>query len=198
MADPDREPSGLILGLGNPGERYRETRHNLGFKVLDLVASELGAGPRRVECNSVVVATDSDPRLFLAWPQTYMNRSGYAARCLVTRLEVDEPNVLVVYDDVSLPTGRLRMRRKGGPGGHRGMESIIRNLRGENVPRLRLGVGPDDPDVREREDLSDYVLAPFEADEAEVVEAMTARAAEACMCWWREGVEIAMNRYNVA
>ena len=195
MEASERERSGLVLGLGNPGERYRDSRHNLGFRVLDRLAKDVETGVRRLECNSWVAASVSLLGLYLAWPQTYMNRSGYAARCLAESLEVEPRRILVVYDDVMLPLGRIRIRSKGSPGGHRGMESIVSNLRTEQIPRLRLGIGRDEaPDTDE--DLSDYVLSTFDPDELEIVEKMTVRAANACQLWWREGIEATMNRFN--
>ncbi len=133
--------------------------------------------------------------LLLAWPQTYMNRSGYAARCLAERHGLEAADLLVVYDEVALPLGRLRMRSRGGPGGHRGMESVIANLKTERVARLRLGIGAPDGS-QPGDDLSDYVLEPFRADEREVAEEMIERAADACLAWWRHGVEPAMNEFN--
>jgi len=116
----------LIAGLGNPGERYRGTRHNLGFRVVDELAGRLGAGPPRLECNALVAAAGG---VTLVRPQTYMNRSGHAARCLLERRGFEPGDLMVVYDDVNLPLGRLRMRPKGSPGGHRGMESVVHSLR---------------------------------------------------------------------
>ena len=140
----------------------------------------------------MVVETDD---LLLAWPQTYMNRSGYAARCLAERHGLEAQDLLVVYDEVALPLGRLRMRSRGGPGGHRGMESVIGNLKTEKIARLRLGVGAPDG-AQPDDDLSDFVLEPFRADERETAEEMVERAAEACLAWWRDGVEPAMNEFN--
>jgi PTH1 family peptidyl-tRNA hydrolase len=133
--------------------------------------------------------------LVVALPQTYMNRSGYAARCLAERHGVEPAGVLVVYDDVALPLGRLRLRARGGAGGHRGMESVIENLQSAEVPRLRLGVAPT-AGFPPGADLAEWVLAPFEPGEAAAVEAMIARAAEAAGCWLDEGTEAAMNRFN--
>ena len=181
----------MVLGLGNPGERYRGTRHNLGFRVVRELAGRLGAAVDRLECSALVGGTD---RLLLAMPQTYMNRSGYAARCLAERHEIEAGDSLVVYDDVELPLGRLRLRRAGGPGGHRGMESVIRNLRTEEVPRLRLGIRPasDTPP----DDLVEFVLEPFRADERPEVEALVERAADACLAWLEQDIQHAMNRFN--
>lgn len=124
-----------------------------------------------------------------------MNRSGYAARCFVERHGLGPSSVLVVYDEVNLPLGRLRLRKSGSPAGHRGLESILENLRTDQVPRLRLGVsGPDGPPAGE--ELVEFVLSPFPPEDNEAVEAMIRRAADACECWLREGAEAAMNRFN--
>ncbi len=191
-AAPDASRPALVLGLGNPGERYRDTRHNVGFAVVDELARRRGVRLRQLECNSLVGVAD---RLVLAQPLTYMNRSGYAARCLVERRGLEPGRVLVVFDEVHLPLGRLRLRASGSPGGHRGMESVLQNLRTPEVPRLRLGVGPEDAEVG-GEELADYVLEPFAAAERERVEEMIARAADACECWLAEGSQTAMNRFN--
>ena len=190
MADSARSPRRLVLGLGNPGERYRGTRHNLGFRVVRELAARLDAALDRLECAALI--GNKDP--LLAMPQTYMNRSGYAARCLAERYEIEPQNLLVVFDDVELPLGRLRLRRGGGPGGHRGIESVIRNLKTEEVPRLRLGIRPDTDSTPD--DLVDFVLEPFRAEEQPAVEAVIDRAAEACQAWLELDIETAMNRFN--
>ncbi|HEX2644707.1 MAG TPA: aminoacyl-tRNA hydrolase [Thermoanaerobaculia bacterium] len=197
----------LILGLGNPGETYRETRHNVGFKVVEELARRWRLGLDLLECNSFVArpagsadsTASADPEdgetAWLALPQTYMNRSGYAARCLVERFGFEPEAILVVYDEVNLPLGRLRLRKSGSPAGHRGLESILENLRTDQIPRLRLGVaGPDGPPPGPG--LPDFVLAPFEEAERETVGEMVARAADACEAWLREGADAAMNRFN--
>jgi peptidyl-tRNA hydrolase, PTH1 family len=181
----------LILGLGNPGERYSDTRHNVGFLVVEELARRWGVGLDRRECNAFVGGQD----VLLAQPQTYMNRSGWAARCLLESHGLDPAGVLVVYDEVALPLGKLRLRKSGSPGGHRGLESVIENLRTDQVPRLRLGVSPEDGPPR-GEDLVEFVLAPFPADQREAVEAMVVRAADACELWVREGAEPAMAKFN--
>jgi PTH1 family peptidyl-tRNA hydrolase len=185
-------PLRLILGLGNPGERYRDTRHNVGFRVVEELARRRGVRLRSTECASLV---GEDAELVLALPQTYMNRSGYAARCLVERRALRPEDLLVVFDDVNLPFGKLRLRTGGSPGGHRGMESVLENLRSAEVPRLRLGVGPSDESVT-GEELADYVLEPFAKAERDAVETMIARAADAGECWLANGAETAMSRYN--
>lgn len=179
----------LILGLGNPGERYDQTRHNLGFRVIDEVARRREAPVAREECAARV---GEAPGLLLAKPQTYMNRSGYSARCLVERHGLEPAALLVVYDEAALPLGRLRLRPAGSPGGHRGMESVLGELRTDEVPRLRLGIAPEEP----AEDLVEFVLAPFAESELEAVDAMVVRAADACESWLAEGAEAAMARFN--
>lgn len=182
----------LVLGLGNPGARYRGTRHNVGFRVVEELARRRSLSLDGRECASLVAGGDA---VMLAQPQTYMNRSGWAARCLVERHGFEPGRILVVFDEINLPLGRLRLRRRGSPGGHRGMESIVENLATDGVPRLRLGVaGPDGPPASE--DLVNYVLAPFAADEEETVREMIERAANACEVWLQEGAEAAMQRFN--
>jgi peptidyl-tRNA hydrolase, PTH1 family len=164
--------------------------------VVAELARRWGVAVDRLECNALVgESTGESPDALLAMPQTYMNRSGYAARCLVERHGFEPAAVLVVYDEVNLPLGRLRLRRGGSPAGHRGLESVIENLRTDQIPRLRLGVaGPDGPP--QGDELVDFVLSPFAPAESEPVAAMVLRAAEACEVWARDGVEEAMNRFN--
>jgi len=182
----------LIVGLGNPGERLRRTRHNLGFAVVEELSSRRGCAFDRVECKSLLAI---EPELILARPQTYMNRSGYALRCLVEKRDLQAENILVVFDDVHLPLGKIRFRKSGGPGGHRGMESVIQNLQSEALPRLRLGVGSSEAGV-DGDALVEFVLAPFLATELAEVEEMIGRAADACERWLADGVEATMNEFN--
>ena len=191
MSDSAPPSRRLVLGLGNPGDRYRGTRHNLGFRVVRELAGRLSVATDRVECSAIVGEADG---LLLAMPQTYMNRSGYAARCLLERHEIRAEDLLVIYDDVELPLGRLRVRRGGGPGGHRGMESVIRNLRTDEVPRVRLGIRPEAGTAPD--DLVEFVLEPFRADEQPEVEALVERAADACQAWLEQDIETVMNRFN--
>ncbi len=138
----------------------------------------------------------------LATPQTYMNRSGYSARCLSERNGYAPENILVVYDEVHLPLGRLRLRGRGSPGGHRGMESIIENLRTTAVPRLRLGIAAEGAEQTDggagarKGELSDFVLAPFTGGEVETAARMVYRAADCVLSWVDRGVDITMNEYN--
>lgn len=182
----------VVLGLGNPGERYAETRHNVGFRVVEELARRRDLELSESECNALVAA---DGRLALAAPQTYMNRSGHAARCLQERRGVDSEDFLVVYDEIHLPLGTLRLRRRGSPAGHRGMESVLESLGTDRVPRLRLGIaGPEG--TPPGDDLVDFVLEPFADDERQVIDAMISRAADACEVWAADGVDAAMQRFN--
>ena len=192
----------LILGLGNPGEEYRATRHNVGFRVVEELARRWQVPLDRLDCNAFAGSARAgeaplggnhgDQSVLLAKPQTYMNRSGYAARCFAERYGIDPAAVLVVYDEINLPLGKLRLRRSGSPAGHRGLESVIENLRTAEVPRLRLGVAPEEGRPSGGEDLVDFVLSPFAPGELEAVEEMVKKAADACETWVREGVEVAM------
>jgi PTH1 family peptidyl-tRNA hydrolase len=184
----------LVLGLGNPGPEYADTRHNVGFRVVAELARRRGLSLDRLECNALL-ATDEAPELLLAQPQTYMNRSGFAARCLLERHQLEPAAILVVYDEINLPLGKLRLRKAGSPAGHRGIESVIESLRTDAVPRLRLGVAPE-TGAPAGEDLVGFVLAPFAAEEREALAAMILRAADACETWLREGIDTAMNRFN--
>ena len=196
MSDLSQEGEGsndrLIVGLGNPGSQYHGTRHNLGFRVVNQLAQRWDTSLSRLECKALIAELAGG---LLAAPQTFMNRSGFAVRCLVERRRLSPSNLLVVYDDVHLPLGRVRLRPAGGPGGHRGMESIVQNLRTEEIARLRLGVGPLDGEL-EGDELVDFVLAPFDVSEKLAVEDLIDKAIDACESWWNEGNETTMNRFN--
>lgn len=160
--------------------------------MIERLAASLGLDEAGEECRSWVGRRGE---LLLCRPLTFMNRSGWALRCLAERHGFLPGDALVVYDDVALPLGRLRARARGGPGGHRGMESVIENLRTEEIARLRLGVGPAEGEVPPG-DLSDFVLAPFAADEIGVVGDLIERAAAAAELWLEQGIEAVMNRCN--
>lgn len=190
----------VIVGLGNPGPRYAPTRHNVGFGVVEELASRLGIAADRELCGALSghftgQLDGQAAELVLVKPQTFMNRSGHCVRCLADRFGLAATDFLVVYDDIALPLGTLRLRGKGSPGGHRGLESVLESLGADDVPRLRLGVaGPQGPPPGET--LADFVLAPFAAEEKAEVEAMIGRAAAACLSWQAEGLEKAMGRFN--
>jgi PTH1 family peptidyl-tRNA hydrolase len=191
----------LLVGLGNPGRRYAATRHNVGFDVVDLVATrhraEWASAPRGIEA---LVARYADPvasafrrkEILLAKPLTFMNLSGSAVVGLVQFYKIALPDMLVIVDDVNIELGRLRTRSRGSAGGHNGLKSIIGSLGSEEFARLRIGVGRGD----DRRDLADHVTAKFDAHErAPIVEAV-GRAADAAELFVAEGIGPVMDRYN--
>jgi PTH1 family peptidyl-tRNA hydrolase len=183
----------LIVGLGNPGRRYHETRHNIGFAVADELARRSGAVYEHSRVNALAARVGAGPSaVLIVKPLTMMNLSGEAVAGLAHFFKVETTAILVVADDVNLPLGRLRLRARGSAGGHNGFRSIIGLLGTEEFPRLRVGVGRGDP----RRELADHVLARFDADEADAVVESVARAADAVECFIAEGVEAAMNRFN--
>jgi peptidyl-tRNA hydrolase, PTH1 family len=183
----------LIVGLGNPGPGYAATRHNVGFRCVDELARRSGAAwrPHQPSDSMVAVTASEDVTLVLAKPQTYMNRSGTAVQALVDLLRLELDKVLIVYDDMDLPLGALRLRERGSPGTHNGMRSVVATLRSEDVPRLRIGISQAAPGGA-----TDHVLSEFSADEAADVEQLVSRAADAAVAWATESAVVAMNRYN--
>jgi PTH1 family peptidyl-tRNA hydrolase len=185
----------LIAGLGNPGREYRETRHNVGFITLDRLAARLAATFGRLESKALVAKGEVEGfRLVLAKPQTYMNLSGQAVSGLARFYKVPLERLLVIYDDVDLPFGSLRMRPSGGSAGQKGMASIIQSLGTQDFPRLRIGIGRPSG----RMDAADYVLQTFNRQESALLDELLERAADAALAFVRLGLEAAMNRYNPA
>lgn len=178
----------LIVGLGNPGEQYAHTRHNVGFQCLDRLAERLGLGWQNSDGSLVAAADDG---LVLAKPQTFMNRSGHAVADLVDRLAIEGERVLIIYDDMDLPFGALRLRARGGAGTHNGMRSVLAELGSEQVARLRIGISQAAPGAA-----IDHVLSAFTPEEQPRVDDLIQRAADAALVWANEGAEVAMNRYN--
>jgi PTH1 family peptidyl-tRNA hydrolase len=185
----------LLVGLGNPGSRYAGTRHNLGFVVVDHIADETSSKWRRFSRRShVAEARFAGRSVLLVKPQTYMNRSGGAVAEIVHERRVPPSDVLVFIDDIALPLGFIRIRPRGGDGGHLGLASILQTLGGEEVPRIRLGIRPEvAPD-----DLSDFVLEPFRAEEEKAVLEVVDRAVAASHMILMEGMEKAMSFFNRA
>jgi PTH1 family peptidyl-tRNA hydrolase len=190
------QPRLVVLGLGNPGPRYRTTRHNVGFRVVELLAERHGVGFDAAAALSGIARVAETPEaagLVLVKPRTYMNRAGLAACAVTAHYGVPVSRLVVVYDDADLPLGRLRLRPAGRAGGHRGLGSILSALGTEEIPRVRLGVrGATRPD----EDLAAYVLRPFAPEEEPMAREMTAAAAEAVELLAERGLTPAMNRYN--
>lgn len=185
----------LIVGLGNPGREYRETRHNAGFMVADEIARRhalsFAMAPSQVPDTFIAKRYGSAP-LLLAKPLTYMNRSGDAVAALARYYDIATQDLLVVYDDIDLPFGRLRARARGSAGTHNGMRSVVSRLGSTEFPRLRLGMGRGDS----RRDLADHVLAGFERDERNALDSFIARAADAAEMFAVEGIDKVMNAYN--
>ena len=179
----------FVVGLGNPGERYVHTRHNIGWWVLDELAAALGIAQERERWEGLLVGTD---RLTLFKPLTHMNESGRAVAALANETGAALPDLLVVLDDLNLSLGTLRLRPRGSAGGHRGLQSVIDCLGTEEFSRLRLGIGPGAPVENGR----DFVLSPFEQEELLITDRLVERAVLAVRCWVEEGVEAAMSRYN--
>ena len=185
----------VVVGLGNPGEGYAATRHNVGFQVASRLAKRARAEFATKAADSRIAEGSIDGvRVAIARPQTFMNDSGRAVRKLLDRYRIQPSELLVVFDDVDLPLGKMRLREKGGSGTHNGMRSIVSAI-GEDFPRLRVGVAPADP-LREIGDLVQYVLDPFEADERAAAETSLTRAAEAAEVALREGIQPAMTKFN--
>lgn len=185
----------LILGLGNPGKRYQKSRHNLGFRVLDSLAKRLKIKIETRRYKSLLGrGRIGKQRIVLAQPLTFMNNSGVAATSLVRGLKISLENLVVVCDDIELPLGKIRIRKRGGSGGHKGLESIIQELGTGEFPRLRLGIGrpPRGMDPRE------YVLQDFTKEENLLVKEEIDKAGEALILLVREGVTSAMNKYNIS
>ncbi|HEX7797685.1 MAG TPA: aminoacyl-tRNA hydrolase [Vicinamibacterales bacterium] len=180
----------VIVGLGNPGPKYRGTRHNIGFAVLDELARRAN-----VEFDSApveaITARWRDRDALLAKPMTFMNLSGEAVGALLRYFKVEQQDLLVIVDEVQLPLAKLRARARGSAGGHNGLKSVIAHL-GDEFARLRIGVGRGDA----RRDLADHVLARFDSDEAADVERMTTRAADAAETFITSGIAAVMNAYN--
>jgi len=188
-----------IFGLGNPGPRYKGTRHNVGFDVLDELARRAAVAFESAPAEALVAkirtrASDADPidePVLLGKPLTYMNLSGQAIGELVRYFKIDPVDVLVIVDEAQLPLGKLRARARGSAGGHNGLKSVIAHI-GESFGRLRLGVGRGS----EQRDLADHVLAKFDKAEGAEVERMIARAADAAELFVISGIAAVMNKYN--
>ena len=183
----------LIAGLGNPGETYANTPHNVGFDVVDLLAQRFEAGWKNSSGfhASVARTTRTGELLLLAKPQTFMNLSGTSVAPLLRYYGGAPSDLTVILDDADLPLGKLRIRTSGGSGGHRGLASVIEALGTEAFPRVRLGVGRE-----ERSGLVGHVLGKFDGDRMVLVRAMIAAAADAAQCLTANGLNEAMNRYN--
>lgn len=184
----------LVAGLGNPGREYEHTRHNVGFMCADALAQAHGLrfDPKKRSKARVADGYFAGKRLLIAKPQTFMNLSGSAIQGLATFYKIPPERILIIYDDLDLPVGTLRIRPKGGSGGHKGMTDIIRRLGTQDFPRIRFGIGRPPGEM----DPAAYVLRPFDRDELPRVQDTIARVVSAVEVWLSDGIDRAMSRYN--
>lgn len=187
------DTSYLLIGLGNPGREYRDTRHNVGFMLIDRLAVRLNARGIKVQSKAIVTTAAYESRkLILAKPQTYMNLSGQSAQGLLNFYKLPMENMLVAHDDLDIPFGTIRIRPKGGPGGQGGMASTIEQLGTKDFPRLRIGIGRPPG----RMDPAAYVLQDFKREEMKVLSEIIDHAADAALEFVINGLDKAMNKYN--
>ncbi len=184
----------LIVGLGNPGEKYENTRHNVGFQVVDELAERQHAPIQKLKFKALTnLLTIAGEKVLVMKPVTYMNLSGEAVRPAADFYKIPPERILVISDDTALDAGALRIRTKGSAGGHNGLQSIIQHLGTDQFPRVRVGVGQKPhPDY----DLADWVLGKFQGEDKKAMDAAVKRAADAVECLLREGPDRAMNRFN--
>lgn len=188
----------LIVGLGNPGRHYVNSRHNIGFQCINAFAREHGIDlSKRQSKARIGVGQITGQKVILAKPGTFMNLSGESVAPLARYYDIALTDILIVYDDVDFPLGSFRIREKGGSGGHNGMKSIIGHLGSQEFPRIRVGIGKQGEGSKVQSDRSpEYVLGNFTRDEKPVVDKVCMRVVEAIECILSEGITTAMNRYN--
>lgn len=183
----------IIVGLGNPEKKYDGTRHNIGFSVIDRISDEynisLDIKKHKGLCGKGVIAGE---KVVLVKPLTYMNLSGECVREVMDFYKVTPQDIIVIFDDISLPPGKIRIRPKGSAGGHNGIKSIIAHLNSEEFPRIKCGIG----DKPKGYDLADYVLSHFGKEELSDIEEGKQKALKACECMILQGIDAAMNQYN--
>jgi len=182
----------IIAGLGNPGKEYTDTRHNAGYLAVEYLAEKLNVKLNKLKFNSVYGDTSiNGEKVVLVKPVTYMNRSGIAITEIINFYKVPAENLIVIYDDIDLPLGSLRIRPDGSSGTHNGMKSIVSNI-GSGFPRIRIGIGRN-----EDMDLADYVLQKFSPSERDVISAIIEKAAEAAVEIVEKDIDSAMQKYNI-
>ncbi len=184
----------LVVGLGNPGKDYDRTRHNCGFRALDILAKKLGCKVDKSKFQGLYGQTTvNSKKLFLLKPQTYMNLSGRSVLQLSAYFSIPPQRIIVIFDDISLDPGRLRVRGDGSAGGHNGIKSIIAELGSQDFPRIKIGVGAK---PHPEEDLADWVLSTFSSAEERTLQPALEYAAEAALCIIDKGIQDAANRFN--
>ena len=183
----------IIVGLGNPGKKYANTRRNLGYITLELLAARFGIKIEKSKFKSLVGEGNiAGQKVLLMKPETYMNNSGEAVRAAMEFYKIEPENLLIVYDDLDIPLGKIRIRSAGSAGTHNGMRSVIRLLGQDGFPRIRIGIGTE----KNTGDLVNYVIGGFTKEEVEPLEKACLEAVDAITCYLENGIEIAMNRYN--
>lgn len=184
----------MIVGLGNPGKQYTNTRHNCGFRAVDLLAEKLGCKIDKGKFQGLYgQVTYQGKKIFLLKPQTFMNLSGRSVLQLSAYHKIPPQRIIVVFDDISLEPGRLRIRADGSAGGHNGIKSIINELGSQDFPRVKIGVGAK---PHAEQDLADWVLSGFSAAEEKALQFALTAAAEASLCIINDGIQASANRYN--
>jgi len=190
---PPQRPASLIVGLGNPGAKYQSTRHNVGFMVIDKLGSGIDGSSRERFQGAILETRRDDETLVLLKPLTFMNNSGASVSQVANWYKISPEKILIVYDDLDLPFGTIRLRPKGSAGGHNGLESVIRHVGTDEVPRLRIGIGRPASGST-----VNYVLSRFSKQEQTELASVVDLAAEVAACWLSNGIQVAMNRYNRA
>lgn len=180
-----------IVGLGNPGDRYSLTRHNVGFEVIDYMALKYEVSFKFKHKALIGSYFKDGEKILIVKPQTFMNLSGESIVDVLEYYNIDLKDTLIIYDDIDLDLGKLRIRQQGSAGSHNGMKSVIYHLNSDKIPRLRLGIG-----VPENLPLVDYVLQKFNKDEIPILREMVIKAEEAVTCYIAQGINCAMNQYN--
>lgn len=184
----------LVVGLGNPGNQYKNTKHNVGFLTVDILAEKLNISVKKLKFKSLYGETIlNTEKLILIKPQTFMNNSGESVREWVSFYKVPPENLIVIQDDIDIPFATLRLRQKGSAGTHNGMKSIIYQIQQDNFPRVKIGVGQKKGPM----DLADFVLSGFAKEEQKSIEEVILLAADAVLDIVKNGIEHAMNQYNV-
>ncbi len=183
----------IIVGLGNPGKKYENTRHNMGFLAVDLLAEKYDIKVNKLKFKALVgEGRIAGQRVLLVKPQTYMNLSGESVRMALEYYKEDTQNLIVIYDDIDIPTGTMRIRKKGSAGTHNGMRNILYHIQTEDFPRIRVGIGSG-----KKENLISYVTGGVSKDEKTLLEECLAKAADGAACIVEKGIERAMNEYNI-
>lgn len=183
----------IIVGLGNPGKQYENTRHNMGFLAVDLLAEKYNIDVNKIKFKALVgEGRIAGQKVLLVKPQTYMNLSGEAVRQAMDFYKIDPEELIVIYDDIDIPTGTFRIRKKGSPGTHNGMRNIFQHIQTNDFPRIRVGIGSG-----KKDNLAGYVTGGISKNEQELLADVLKNSADAAACIIEKGIDKAMNEYNV-